>query len=933
MQGSLLLVVSASSVGAAPGPRVENPIFTRHVLPLLHRHGCSRIECHGSFQGKGGLRLSILGLHPREDHAQLLHGAKRVQPELPDASLLLRKPTLAEQHGGGRRFTRGSADYDLLKRWIQRGAPPDTGSSVRVWIVPPRLALPDPTSTHALQVRATWPDGSTENVTGLVEFRSTAPSEAQVSQDGVARRTGQVGSSAIIAQYGAVSAFAEVLAPAPRGNVARLPIRSPVDEFVGRRLTELNIVPSAAASDREFFRRASLDVLGYLPSRQELARFLADPAPDRRAHRIDEMLQDPRYAWRWANSLAAWTGCDEEDLRHRQAEAGGPPAEQLAYLWLDWLRLRVARDAPYPEVLRGIFLATSREGKSKAAWVQAEQTLWNRLEQGKYDESLYAARPTCDVFWRTKIHSLRPLECAEVVSRRFLGVNLDCARCHDHPYERWLQSEHHALVDVLHRATYMPSPPLRFATKVWLGGGILLGLLVVGGSGALRVGRLLRSSARRQAMYLVMGLGLGAGLTAFAAVCSLYLLRPSLPTEFQSPGLFAASVLEPRGLRGGPVAVAAGLIAAALIGWFAFWVSRRPGWVQIRADDVPQAARSCVRLAAMTVGTTLAVSAVADVGYVVGRYGAGDRRGWIHVVYRRATGGETGEGVRRRWEVFVLDPEPRDRKSVQLPDGTRLHLGQADDRKQLVDWMCDPRNPWVARNFVNRIWAQYFGRGLVEPVDGLGTHPATHPELLDWLAKDFVEHGWSLKHLHRRILNSATYQLSSQPTTTNRADRRHYARFYPRRLSAEHLMQGVDTLTETRSDFGVRLPAVQPSVFQVPLLYPAGERSGARAFRMLWRTPAAGGTLTPEGVLFTLADPDLWRRFGEPGGRVARLLHARTAPDAILDELYESALGRLPDGEERRRTVAHVAGAPSSREGWQDVLWALVNTAEFQFQH
>ncbi len=861
----------------------------------------------------------MLGRRPADDHPQLVRDGRRVQPGRPEQSLLLRKATLAELHGGGRRFSVDSPDYQLLYRWIRAGAPADAPSPAQVRILPSRVTLDRPESRAPLAVWATWPDGTREEVTGLVEFRTAEPLEVQVDQQGVLRRGTRVGSSGITAQYGPHSAAITVVAPGPRAVVPRLPVRNPIDRFIGDRLAELRLPPSPDSDDREFLRRASLDTLGHLPSRDELARFLADRAPDRRARRVEAMLQDERAAWRWANFLAVWSGCDEAELRHRQGEAGGPPAEQLAYLWLDWLRYRMARDVPYPEILRGIFLATSREGKSRADWERQERALEIRMARQAYQETLYATRPTCDVYWRTETHSLRPMKCAEAVSRRFLGVNMDCVRCHDHPYERWLQSEHHGLVDILDRTTYMPSPPLRFAQKVQLALAGLLSLGLFAGGGALQVLRLRRQGRPRRAAWMRGGWGVGGALTLFALFCSLYLVRPGLPTEYQSPGLWAASVLEPVGLRGAPVAWGCGALALLLV--------LGVGRLQWNRRRDARAAFWLPAVGTVFLGTCL------DVGYVVGRHGTVDRRGWVQVLYRKATGGETGEGVQRRWEVFVLDPAPEDRRTILLPDGTPLRLGTPDDRKPFLAWLCDPRNPWTARNFVNRIWAQYFGRGLVEPLDGLATHPATHPELLDWLAADFVAHGWSLRHLHRRILTSATYQLASRPHSGNRTDVRHYARFYPRRLSAEHLLQAVDTVLGTRSDFELPLPVPEPTVFQIPVLSPGNQTTAARAFRMLGRLPSTSDNLTSEGVLFTLSDKALWKRIEEPGGRLRRPLEQKVAPAALLREYYEVALTRPPDKAEEQAALRHLAASPSPLAGWQDLVWALLNTTEFQCQH
>ena len=272
----------------------------------------------------------------------------------------------------------------------------------------------------------------------------------------------------------------------------------------------------------------------------------------------------------------------------------------------------------------------------------------------------------------------------------------------------------------------------------------------------------------------------------------------------------------------------------------------------------------------------------------------------------------------------------------KVPDGPEVpYVDGVDPRGQLVDWMARPDNPFFARAIVNRIWAEFMGRGFVEPVDDFRvSNPPTNPELLDWLARDFVEHGFDLKHLMRRILESAAYQRSSVPNASNVADSRNYSHALRRRLSAEVLLDAVGDLTGSRDTL-------------------AGLPGGARAMEA-WNYVLPSDFLDAFGrpnaslecpcerdrkptivqSLHLMNSSGLQGKLVNAKGRVAAWGASKASAEDLIREIYLSAFSREPDSVEVETAMKHLGREGVSRpEAVQDLVWALVNTAEFVFNH
>jgi hypothetical protein len=257
-----------------------------------------------------------------------------------------------------------------------------------------------------------------------------------------------------------------------------------------------------------------------------------------------------------------------------------------------------------------------------------------------------------------------------------------------------------------------------------------------------------------------------------------------------------------------------------------------------------------------------------------------------------------------------------------------------DRRRKLAEWMTARDNPFFARNFANRFWAYFMGRGLVEPIDDLrSTNPPSNPELLDALAQELIKGKYDLKHLLRTIMSSRAYQLSSQATAGNRADAAnvHYTRYTMKRLTAEQLADALDFATGTREKYqglplgtrAIQLPDTRVRSFLLDVF--------GRPPRQI--TCECERTTQPNiaQALHLLNGDFLNRKIASPAGRIEKLLKAKTGLPAIIEEMYLVTLSRPPRPEEVEKAKGWVAKAPSLREGIHDLLWVLFNSREFQF--
>lgn len=424
----------------------ETPDFQRHVVPLLGRLGCNGRSCHGSFQGRGGLRLSLFGYDFNMDHGSLTSSAVsepggRIDRTDVAESLVLKKPLLQLDHEGGQRFQLDSWEHHLLYRWIASGArkqaQPDELSHLEV--TPTEIVFQSAASSVALKVVAVWEDGTREDVTPLCRFRTNDDSIAIVDPNGRVRSTG-AGDTHVIAFYDNGIVAVPVLRPldsvgpsdrdpGPSLSGTEAVAQPGIDSLVLAKLGKLGIVPSALCSDTEFLRRVSVDLTGTLPTPDEVLQFVADSSPNKRDRKVDELLQRPAYAAWWANKLCDFTGCNPT----QQAELG----QETSVQWYTWIYRRLEDNVPYDELVRRIVMAQGRQaGQSYPEY--AEQTSAYFRDEQPAD---FSERATMPHYWTRR--SMREADqAAQAFAQNFLGIRMQCAQCHKHPFAPWTQHDY-----------------------------------------------------------------------------------------------------------------------------------------------------------------------------------------------------------------------------------------------------------------------------------------------------------------------------------------------------------------------------------------------------------------------------------------------------------------------------------------------------------
>ena len=410
----------------------ETPDFQRHLVPLMGKLGCNGRACHGSFQGQGGFRLSLFGYDFKMDHEGL---AERLDLKDPAHSYAMEKATQATPHKGGKRFDVGSWEYNVFLSWIKAGAK-GTEEPMKLEaleVTPKEIQFSGKGQTQPLKVIARWADGTSEDVTCLTRFQSNDPQVCDISQKGLVTANDS-GDTHVVAFYDRAVVPIAVIRPVsdklgPNYPIVETPTR--VDELVVKKLKKLGIVPSAPADDAEFLRRVSLDITGTLPSAEEVRRFLADSSSNKRSKKIDELLETPAYAAWWTTKFNDWTGNSDTQLNNVGVSRESPSAE-----WYAWIYKRVAANVPYDDLMAGVVLANSRKtGESYADFCKRES---DRIRESGAEG--YAENDGLTYFWGRR-NFVKPEDRAIGFAYTFLGLRIQCAQCHKHPFDQWSQDD------------------------------------------------------------------------------------------------------------------------------------------------------------------------------------------------------------------------------------------------------------------------------------------------------------------------------------------------------------------------------------------------------------------------------------------------------------------------------------------------------------
>ncbi|TVP99504.1 MAG: DUF1553 domain-containing protein [Planctomycetaceae bacterium] len=419
------------------GPGVEEvPDFQRHIGPLLGHLGCNGRACHGSFQGRGGFMLSLFGYDFATDHAALIDGdSGRIDLDEIAESLILFKPIDAERHEGGKRMDLDSWQYRVLSRWIEGGA--EFSGEIQhleaLSVEPAELLFEGAQQQAQLKVVARWADGTLEEVTDLCRFTTNDDSVAKVSQSGEVT-SGDIGDTHVIIAYDRAVVPVPVMRP---GDLDPLDLPQPpssdhpVDLLIAAKLDKMRIVPSDLCDDADFIRRVSFDLTGTLPPAERVERFLADDSPGKREVLIEELLTQPGYAAWWATRLSDWTGNNEAQLNNYL------PIRGLAtQLWFRWLEKRLSENVGYDEIMEGLVLAQSR--MPDESYREYCETMSEVCRTGDTDS--YAERSGMPIFWARNNFRTNE-ERAIGFAYTFLGVRIECAQCHKHPFDRWSKDD------------------------------------------------------------------------------------------------------------------------------------------------------------------------------------------------------------------------------------------------------------------------------------------------------------------------------------------------------------------------------------------------------------------------------------------------------------------------------------------------------------
>ncbi len=384
--------------------------FEREIQPILTRTGCNAGSCHGKQRGQNGFQLSLLGFdHDFDFDALVREGrGRRVFPAAPASSLLLRKAAALAAHGGGRRIEPGGEHYKTLERWISAGLPrtPAEAPKLQKVSVFPTKRIMTPRSSQQLLVMAHYSDGSSKDVTRLAAYQSNEAPIAKAGNTGLVQAGPLPGEAAIMTRYMGKFATCSVSIPLP-GEVpaeyySSLERNNFIDELVWKKLELLKIKPSSQCEDSEYLRRAYIDVIGRLPRPDETRAFLGSKAPEKRRELVEHLLARPEYADHWANK---WVDL----LRPNPYRVGIKAVRSLDR----WVRKNFRENIPYDRFVHKLLTSQGSTFRNGAVTVFRDRR--------------------------------SPEELVTMFSQLFLGIRLECARCHQHPFEIWGQKDFYSL--------------------------------------------------------------------------------------------------------------------------------------------------------------------------------------------------------------------------------------------------------------------------------------------------------------------------------------------------------------------------------------------------------------------------------------------------------------------------------------------------------
>ena len=403
--------------GASDRPRIR---FEKDVMPVLTRAGCNSGSCHGASRGKDGFRLSLFGFDPTGDYHRITRqeSARRINLAIPHESLRLKKSIGAVPHSGGKRFGDTSDYYQTILEWLQDGALADdealraksnnavTDDSLKATslvLYPPKAVIQGQGAQQQMVAVATYADGTTRDVTQLASFTSNNSSIAAIDDEGTVA-AGMRGEAFVMARFGTHTVGSQILTlPKELQFTAKKtnPNAGYIDRLVDRKLSLLRIVPSGPCDDQTFLRRTTIDIVGLLPTQKEYEQFVRDPAPDKRARLIDQLLQRKEFSEIWAMKFAQLL----------MIKSTNQVSYKSAFLYANWLTDQFARGVPINKIVQELLTSSGGTFSSPA-------TNFYEIERDT-------------------------LKTSENVAQVFLGIRTQCAQCHNHPFDRWTMDDYY----------------------------------------------------------------------------------------------------------------------------------------------------------------------------------------------------------------------------------------------------------------------------------------------------------------------------------------------------------------------------------------------------------------------------------------------------------------------------------------------------------
>ncbi|HEV3448363.1 MAG TPA: DUF1549 domain-containing protein, partial [Gemmataceae bacterium] len=388
--------------------KIDRPIsFKLDVMPVFMKAGCNVGGCHGAARGKDGFRLSLFGYDPEGDYHRLTReiNGRRINLALPNESLILEKATGRVPHTGGERFTQNSEHYQTIVRWLEAGAPmdpPTVATPVSADLYPKNGVLEGKGATQQMVVRAKYSDGTERDVTPLAVFLSNNDTSAKISPEGVVT-AGERGEAFVMARFATFTVGAQMIV-VPKGLQFAFPKvteNNYIDTLVNNKLKKLRITPSELCTDEVYLRRAYIDVTGVLPTVEEYQRFMDSKAPNKRELLVDELLGRKEFAELW---VLKWA----ELLQIKSSQQVSYKAMLLYY---NWLQDNLARNVPMDKMVQELLGSRGGTFKNPATNYYQNET--------------------------------DTLKITENVAQVFMGMRVQCAQCHNHPFDRWTMNDYY----------------------------------------------------------------------------------------------------------------------------------------------------------------------------------------------------------------------------------------------------------------------------------------------------------------------------------------------------------------------------------------------------------------------------------------------------------------------------------------------------------